>query len=350
MRRTFLSLGLGLAIGCLILATALCVFSLASPGWLRGLIIGEPLPLPVPISLTSPAPMENPKRATPTPIPLPTVEGGCGGPEQMTIALLGVDDRSADYSQPTRTDAISLISVRFADKTASMLSFPRDLYVPLPNLENVGISQERLNTAWLYGEVYEVPGGGAAELKDTIALNFGIRVDRFVLVNFGAFEASVDALGGIDVDVPKQIYDSAYPADDGSGGTIVFQLDPGLQHMDGVTALRYARTRHQDDDYHRIQRQQQVLLAIRDKLLSPRVIPQLPALISALGALARTDLSAQEIAALACVGPQIDRSAITVHAIDGTMVIPWTTPTGGSVSIPNRDAIAPIVTEFLGGR
>jgi anionic cell wall polymer biosynthesis LytR-Cps2A-Psr (LCP) family protein len=118
--------------------------------------------------------------------------------------------------------------------------------------------------------------------------------------------------------------------------------------MDGKTALRYARTRHQDDDYHRIQRQQLVLLAIRGKLLSPEVIPQIPALLQALSNLAQTDLAPEEIAALACVGPQIDRSAITSLAIDGTMVIPWTTPSGGRVSIPDREAIAPLVEQFLG--
>ena len=346
MPRTFFSVAIGLAVGCLLLAAAFCVFSLASPGWLRAMLSGEEAAVGPIIFRPSPAPTDRPK--PPTPIPLPTVAGACGGPEQMTIALLGVDDRSANYSRATRTDAISLVSVRFLAKSASVLSFPRDLYVPLPNLEGAGITQDRLNTAFLYGEVYEIPGGGPVELKDTIALNFGIRVDRYILLNFGAFETAVDALGGIDVDVPKEIYDPAYPTDDGTGSTFVLQIPAGLQHMDGQTALRYARTRHQDDDYHRIQRQQLVMLAIRDKLLSPQVIPQIPALISTLGTLAQTDLSAAEIAALACVGPQIDRSAISAQVIDGTMVIPWTTPTGGRVSIPNRDAITPVVSIFLG--
>ena len=347
MRRTFLSIIIGLAVGCLLLAAAFCAFSLASPGWLRAILSGEALPVPV-VILPTPLPTGKPKPPTPTPIPLPTVAGACGGPEQMTIAILGVDDRSTDYSKAPRTDAITLVNVRFVAKSASMLSLPRDLYVPLPNLEGAGITQDRLNTAFLFGEIYEVPGGGPAEMKEAIALNFGIRVDRYLLLNFGAFEAAVDALGGIDVDVPKEIYDPAYPADDGSGGTIVLQIPAGLQHMDGQMALQYARTRHQDDDYHRIQRQQLVMFAIRDKLLSPQVIPQIPTLISTLGGLAHTDLSAQEIAALACIGPQIDRSAITAQTIDGTMVIPWTTPTGGRVSIPDRDAIASVVSTFLG--
>ena len=265
----------------------------------------------------------------------------------MTIALLGVDDRTQNYSISARTDAISLVSVNFITPTASLLSFPRDLYVPIPNLENQGISQDRLNTAYEFGEIYGIPGGGPAEFKTTMEWNFGIRVDRYVLANFGAFEAAVDALGGIEVDVPEAIYDPAYP-NENDPGTTIFSLPAGQQHMDGQTALRYARTRHQDDDYHRLQRQQLVLLALRSKLFSPEVVPQIPALIGTLERLARTDLSPQEIAALACIGTQIDRSTIAAQAIDGTMVIPWTTAGGAQVSIPNRDAIAPIVDRFLG--
>ena len=95
---------------------------------------------------------------------------------------------------------------------------------------------------------------------------------------------------------------------------------------------RYARTRHQDDDYHRIQRQQLVLLALRDKLVQPSIIPQIPGLIAALQTAGRTDLAPDEMAALACVGPRIDRAAITALHIDGAMIIPYTTPTGGHVS------------------
>ena len=208
------------------------------------------------------------------------------------------------------------------------------------------IDQNRINTAYLFGEIYGVAGGGAAEFKQTIELNFGLRVDRYALINFGALVSTVDALGGIDVVVPDAIYDPDFPADEGDGA-IVLEIPAGLQHMDGATALRYSRTRHQDDDYHRIQRQQLVLLAIRDKMLQADVLPRLPALLAALQNAARTDLAPDEIAALACVGPKIDRSAIQALAIDGAMIQPWVTPAGGQVSIPNRDAIASLVQTFL---
>jgi anionic cell wall polymer biosynthesis LytR-Cps2A-Psr (LCP) family protein len=167
------------------------------------------------------------------------------------------------------------------------------------------------------------------------------------VINFGALKATVDALGGIDLDVPTAIYDPDFPADEGDG-TMVLDIPAGPQHMDGAMALRYARTRHQDDDYHRVKRQQAVLLAIRDKLVNPQAIVQIPALIAAIQGLGQTDLSPSEIGALACLGPRIDRAAIQAYSIDGTMIQPWTTPAGGSVSIPNRDLIAPVVQQFLG--
>jgi len=343
-QRLLLSIALGLGLGFCFLITTFGALSFIRPGWLRSTlssgIQAKVLPTPMVNSVSGP-----------TAVPLPTVAGTtCGGPQQMTIALLGVDDRSKPsegYTHATRTDAITLVNVRFDSPSAALLSFPRDLYVPLPNLENVQISQDRLNTAYLYGEVYKVPGGGPTEFKATIELNFGIRVDRYVMVNFAAFETTVDALGGIDVNVPDPIYDPDFPADAGDG-TLVLDIPAGLQHMDGKMALRYARTRHQDDDYHRVKRQQLVLLAIRDKLFSPEVVPQLPALLASLNHSVQTDLSPAEMAALLCLGPRIDRASITAHSIDGTMVIPWTTPTGGSVSIPNREAITPLVNEFLG--
>ncbi len=356
MRQSTFSAVIGAAFGILAMMAAICVITLLNPLWLSAARPGprpvnaetSPPPVPDDVELPVPPPTRTgPAAPTPTLAPLPTAaDAACGGPERITIALLGVDSREADYVRPTRTDSIILVTLNFKTRTAAMLSFPRDLYVPLPNLRDVGIDQGRLNTAFLYGEVYGVPGGGPAEFKDTIALNFAIRVDRHVMVNFGAFEAAVDALGGINVDVPEAIHDPQFPTED--GGTMLFEVPAGLQLMDGQTALRYARTRHQDDDYHRIRRQQLVLLAIADKLLSPAVIPQIPALLQTIGNLARTDLAPEEIAALACLGPQIDRSTITALAIDGAMVIPWTTPTGGRVSIPDRNAITPIVRQFLG--
>jgi LCP family protein required for cell wall assembly len=352
MNKTLFSLLAGALFGALVFSAGFAVISIARPGWLRALIVPQRVAAqPV---IVKPLPTEpnqpdvfSTATALPPVTPLPTdAQAACGGPEQITIALLGVDDREGNYSKPTRTDAISLVNVHFTDKTAALLSIPRDLYVPQPNVNFTGVMQDRINTAWVHGEVNGVEGGGPAQLKQTVELNFGVRVHRYVLVNFGAFIQFVDALGGIEVDVPEAISDPRFPREDESG-TLLFEVPAGLNHFDGVTALRYARTRHQDDDYHRVKRQQLVLLAIRDKLLSPEVIPQLPALIGAMNGLVRTDLAPEEMAALACLGPQIDRANIRTLALTANHVIPWITPSGAQVSIPNRETLGPLVDEFL---
>lgn len=359
MHRTYTSLILGSA-------TVLLLFLCGGVGWWMTTALAQPLPLLLPtravyVPLTR-LPTAVPSRpATPTPplpfgqilvTPLPTAEpttmtGICGAPETLTFALLGVDSREADYAIASRTDAMVLVRLDLVNRTATTLAIPRDLYVPFPNADYTGASMGRINTAFLYGEVYGVPGGGPAQLADTLAWNFGIRVDHYVMVNFAAFETTVDAVGGLELDVPKAIYDDRFPAED-DASTIVFEVPAGWQHMDGRTALRYARTRHQDDDYHRIQRQQLVLMALRDKLLSPAVIPQLPTLAATMHDSVVTDLPPELLAPLLCAAPQIDRNAISSYAIDGTMVIPWTTFEGGQVGIPDREAIAPLIAAFLG--
>ncbi len=373
MRRLFFSFSLGGFLAVFFLGVFFGAFSLINPGWLRALaaspkppalvptlaavtrvaptalavaVVVEPGQTPLPLPQPSPAPIgAEPSPPAPTAVPLPTVPSECGGPESMTIALLGLDTREGDYARSSRTDAMTLVRLDFRRPAATMLTIPRDLYVALPNLAAQGIFEQRINTAFLFGEVYGVPGGGPAEFKQTVELNFGIRVDRYVLVHFPAFIAAVDALGGIQVEVPSAIYDPSFP--DASGGTMLFELPAGWQTLDGQTALRYVRTRHQDDDYQRGKRQQQVLLAIRDQLTRPELIPRIPALVAALINAGQTDLTPGELAALACLGPRIDRPSINSYAIDGTMVLDWYTAGGARVSIPNRDLIAPVVQQFL---
>lgn len=368
VRRLVISFGLGGGLAVFFLGVVFGALSVLRPGWLRtamapfagpalvtplipitatppAVAVGEPGQTPLPLPLPTREPTSAATAGAPTQVPLPTVPSECGGPETMTIALLGLDTREGDYDRSSRTDAITLLRLNFRQPSAALLTLPRDLYVALPNLEAQGLYEGRINTAYLYGEVYRVPGGGPAEFKQTVELNFGIRVDRYVLAHFPAFIAAVDAVGGIDVNVPKAIYDPQFP--DGEGDTMVFELAEGPQHLDGQTALRYVRTRHQDDDYQRGRRQQQVLLALRDRLTRPDVIPRLPALVAALINAGQTDLSPAELASLVCLGPKIERDSIRSFAVDGTMVLDWYTAGGARVSIPNRGLIAPMVVEFL---
>ncbi|HEY4689627.1 MAG TPA: LCP family protein [Anaerolineae bacterium] len=263
---------------------------------------------------------------------------------RVTILLMGIDRRPSQGNVPTRTDAITLITLDPQAKTAAMLSIPRDLYVPLAGTERV----DRINTAYFYGEANGVPGSGAQAAKDTLALNLGIPVDRYVLIDFDGFRKTIDALGGIDVNVPKRIVDNEYPTDDYR--TEVLVIEAGPQHLNGELALKYVRTRHQDSDFGRLQRQQQVILAVRDKALSLGALTQLPALLDAVAGSYESDLTVAEIATVAKVWNDIPRESIAAYRIDDQMAVSWTTPNGASVLIPNRDAIASVVQAFLGQR
>lgn len=271
----------------------------------------------------------------------------CGGPPQLIIALLGVDERGLEHEGPPRTDAIMLVKVNLEAHTASVLSFPRDLFIPSTKVETGRIFAGRISQAYRWGERYEVAGGGPAVIQAVMERNFGIPVERYVLVNFEAFTSAIDALGGIQVDVPKDIHDTTFPADDGVSWT-EFHLPAGKQHLDGATALRYARTRHQDDDFNRIKRQQQIALAVRDRLLSADVLPRLPALASAVRGLIRTDLTPGELAALACVGPRIDRDSIETYAVDRNMLRPEPADDGTTVWLPNDEALVRLAESFMG--
>jgi anionic cell wall polymer biosynthesis LytR-Cps2A-Psr (LCP) family protein len=135
---------------------------------------------------------------------------------------------------------------------------------------------------------------------------------------------------------------------DGSG-TIAIDFPAGQVHMDGATALIYARIRHDTSDFNRMRRQQQVMFAVRDKLISPETLPQLPALAQVLISAVRTDLTLDDIALLGCLAPQIGQNAIQTWVIDSSMVTSTRLADGAQVLLPNMDAITPILQNFNAG-
>jgi polyisoprenyl-teichoic acid--peptidoglycan teichoic acid transferase len=314
----------------------------------------SPRPSDTATIVVPPTPIPSPTRfyiipAQPTPLPTPDLPPAapfpttCDGPGRMNILLIGIDGVNDNYYRAARSDTMIMLGVNFADKTANMLSIPRDLWVPLPGLGQV--TADRINTAYHYGELFGVPGGGPAALSTVLSGTFGLRVDRYVVVNFDSFIQGIDAIGGIDINIPRPLHDDAYPLRDGTG-TIVIDFPAGNVHMDGATALIYARIRHDSSDFTRMHRQQQVLFAARDKLLSPFTLPQLPGLVQVLMGAARTDLSLQDMALLGCLAPQVSTQSINSWVIDGNMVQDTRLSDGADVLMPNMDAIVPVLKQF----
>ena len=211
-----------------------------------------------------------------------------------------------------------------------------------------GRGRDRSNTAFVYGSTGNNPAGGAQLAMQTVQYNLGVPVDHYVLVDFGAVTRGIDAIGGIDVIVPYDIYDPTFP--DMDYGFDPLYLPAGLQHLDGVTALKYARTRHQDNDFYRARRQQQVLLSTRDKILGMGIgemIRQTPFLYQQLGEGIRTDLSLDELIGLATAAANIPEENIRSEVLDENYVSAYRTEAGASVLIPNNAVISVLVQEMF---
>jgi LCP family protein required for cell wall assembly len=201
-------------------------------------------------------------------------------PAPTDILILGVDARPGQRYL-TRADSVMMLNVSPVNDV-TLLSIPRDVFIQVPDY-----GEQRINTINALGE-QEEPGGGLRLMEASLYESFGVKIDHYIRLDFNGFIAMVDAVGGVDINVPKLIIDYDYPTVD--GGVMTVQFDPGTEHMNGERALQYARTRHQDSDYDRSARQQQVVDAVVAKLLSPRGVIHLPEVWQTLHAYTQTDL------------------------------------------------------------
>jgi len=263
--------------------------------------------------------------------------------ERVNILLLGIDEREDQYG-PWRTDTMIVLTIDPENMTAGMLSIPRDLWVPIP-----GYSENRINTAHYTGDLKKFPGGGPALATKTVQYNLGIPIHYYVRVNFGGFVEAVDTIGGVEIYVEEEINDPLYP--DSAFGYDPLYIPAGLQHMDGELALKYARTRHSSSDFDRLRRQQQVIMAVRDKVLRFELLPQLllklPDLLKTVGDSVQTDLQLDEMLSLVQLASEIDEEHLKTAVIDSSMTVDTITPNGAQVLIPMRDEIRAVVDEIF---
>jgi LCP family protein required for cell wall assembly len=263
--------------------------------------------------------------------------------DRTNILLLGID-RRGEKGWGYRTDTIIIVTVDEANRTAGMLSIPRDLQVPIP-----GNGEDRINTANVWGESRNYPGGGPALLKRTLEVDFGIPIDYYVMVDFQGFEKIIDTLGGIEVDVPKELHDAKYPdpkpRDPHAYKTIHF--NPGLQQMDGVRALEYARSRMSTSDFDRAKRQQHILLAIRERALNLNLLPKLPTLAATMMDTVKTDMTLDDMLQLAGLVPHIDMGNLKQVVIQKPLVYGYRREDGAAVQLPKWDLIDPVVADLF---
>ena len=259
--------------------------------------------------------------------------------ERVNILLLGLDTRVPGDS---RSDTMILVSIDPAAKTTALISIPRDLWVPIP-----GFGENRINAAYQFGETNGVAGGGPGLAMQTVEQNFGVPVHYFAQVDFEGFRGIVDALGGVTIDVPRPLIDNEYPSDTGSAYQRLY-IPMGLQHMDGRTALQYVRSRHADSDLGRNDRQQAMLLALREQGTQISVLGKIDGILGELKGAVRTDLSFTQVGSLAKLAQGISRDSVHQLAVGGDLVEDGNV-NGAAVLLPHWDAIRTAVQALTGG-
>lgn len=235
------------------------------------------------------------------------------GKERMNILLLGVGGEGHDGGQ--LTDTIILASIDLQQKKVALLSIPRDLAYPLG-----GGRFEKINSVQAYLE-RDYPGEGAVRTAQAFATLLEMPIDHVVKIDFNGFADFIDALGGVDLEVERSFVDPQYPTQD--DGWMMISFKKGPQHMDGKTALRYARSRHgnngEGSDFARSRRQQLLIIAIREKLLrldtlgDPR---KLAALYSAITNHLQSDLSPWEAMKIAPIFKDFSKENLSMHVLD----------------------------------
>lgn len=265
------------------------------------------------------------------------------GNSRVTVLVMGLDygDWSEDRQGAARSDSMLLMTVDPESQTAGMLSIPRDLWVDIP-----GFGYGKINTAHFLGDAYHLPGGGPGLAMQTVENLLDIDIHYYAVVDFTAFEAFIDELGGIVIDVPEEI------TVDPIGPRNTVTLSPGVQTLDGATALAYARNRETlGADFDRAQRQQQVILAIRRRILDLNLLPELikksPLLYQKLSSGVRTNLSLKDAIGLAWLASQIPGEQIKRATIGPDHVEQTYSPEGMDILLPKIEAVMALRDEIF---
>jgi polyisoprenyl-teichoic acid--peptidoglycan teichoic acid transferase len=233
--------------------------------------------------------------------------------DRVNIVLLGIDKRDDETAEGTRSDTIMLASIDPTTRSVAMVSIPRDLWVNIPGCTWVNGcigGQQRINFAHAVG--------GPELTKRTITNDFGVPVQYYARVDFHGFEQLIDAVDGVVVDVDRPIKDDEYPTPE--YGYQRLYVTPGPQWMDGPTALKYARSRHDSTDFSRAARQQKVLVGARDRTLQLNMLPRAPELLGIASRSLSTDLSPVQLLQLARLLSEVPRDNIVNLVLDNRYV------------------------------
>ena len=297
---------------------------------------------------------------------LPGVDEDCSGDapseeERTTILVMGLDlrrDESPDMA--ARTDTVFVFTMDECNKTAGVLSIPRDLAVDIPVTlgGEDGYFSDRVNTAYIYGE-NEKKGDGPKYAVEAVERfldsdyedeKVDVPIDYYAVLNFNNFIKIVDELGGVDVDVPEYVWDPQYN-DCNECGYYYVEFEEGPQHMDGETALTYARLRHSDNDFKRIERQQLVMRAIARKASDIGALTgSNPVnLFNAFKDSVKTNVNDARLPGLASLGREVGVDNIAMESLaDAVYPCPYAQCNGAAILLPIPDKVEEIKSRVFG--
>jgi LCP family protein required for cell wall assembly len=264
------------------------------------------------------------------------------GTSRVTILIMGLDYRDWQAGDTPRSDTMIMLSIDPINKSASMLSIPRDLWVNIP-----GFEYGRINEAYFDGAAFKLPGGGPELARQTVEQFIGVPVQYYAVIDFQAFIKFIDEIGGVQVK-PDQPVTIEY-----FGGGSQQVLEPGQKYiLNGELALAYARERHTEGgDVDRARRQQEVILAVRRHLMAyenlPELISKAPVLYQDLSSGIITNLNIQDAIKLGMLALQMEGKNIKRGIINYEMVIQTKSPDGEAILKPIPDKIRTLRDELF---
>ncbi|MBQ7477867.1 MAG: LCP family protein [Selenomonadaceae bacterium] len=245
--------------------------------------------------------------------------------DKATIMIMGVDEREDDVG---RSDTLMVATIDPDLDKAALLSIPRDTRVKIQKY-----GYDKINAAFAYG--------GEKLTQQTVEDFLGINIDYYIIINTRSFVKIIDALGGIDINVEKRMYYED-PWDDDGG--LLIDLKPGLQHMDGKTAVTYVRYRDEDGDIGRIERQQKFMKACMEQLTSPSILTKLPTVIQEVMDSVKTNLSMRQLLEFAGTLKSAQKYGLRTEMVPGRPLY----IEGISYWIPDITKMRSTVAETLG--
>jgi LCP family protein required for cell wall assembly len=259
----------------------------------------------------------------------------------LTVMVGGLDSREPD--QPENADVFMLARVDLQQRAVRAISIPRDLYVEIP-----GFGFDKITRTYDFGS--KANGGdfrsGAATIEDTVAVNFGLALDGVVVTTFSGFEQIVDAMGGVEVNNPYDLYDAEFPTTDYGIKEIYYPA--GWIYLNGEQALEFVRSRKMDGDEGRVMRQQLVLRALLDRARDPEIAAALPGIVTEYRRSVRTNLGPSKHLALALAAPDFTNDSVVFGTLNG-LVYPDSTASGMWIYSGDWSQIPGYVEAFLSG-